>query len=138
MDSENPSGADNQQETASLCLVLDPSWLVGFVDGEGCFSVSFHRNRVMHRNGGWQLQPTSQVYQDRDHRRNLEAIAESFGCGRIRTKGPESSVLNHSVDGLRELEMAIVPFFEEHPAIVKASDFGSFAVIMRACETRNI
>jgi hypothetical protein len=41
MGSENPSGADNQQETASPCLVLDPHWLAGFVDGEGCFSVRY-------------------------------------------------------------------------------------------------
>ena len=34
MGSENPSGADNQQETAIPCLVLDPNWIVGFVDGE--------------------------------------------------------------------------------------------------------
>ena len=37
---------------------LDPSWIVGFVDGEGCFSVSIHRNkRYARRTGGWQLTP---------------------------------------------------------------------------------
>src|SRR6476469_8990092 len=44
MRSENPTGADNQQETARSTLELDPNWVVGFVDGEGCFSVSVHRN----------------------------------------------------------------------------------------------
>ena len=36
MSSDNPSGADNQQER----LVRATGWMVGFVDGEGCFSVS--------------------------------------------------------------------------------------------------
>ena len=32
--SHNPSGADNQQER------LDADWVVGFVDGEGCFFIT--------------------------------------------------------------------------------------------------
>ena len=60
--SENPSGADNQQETASSCIVLDPNWIVGFVDGEGCFTVSVHRTSMMRRHGGWQLQPVFHSY----------------------------------------------------------------------------
>ena len=26
---------------------LDPWWIVGFVDGEGCFSISFIKNKTM-------------------------------------------------------------------------------------------
>jgi len=74
--SENPSGADNQQETVSPCIVLDPNWIVGFVDGEGCFSVSVHRNSMMHRHGGWQLQPVFHVFQHSDHREVLEAMVK--------------------------------------------------------------
>jgi hypothetical protein len=130
--SENPSGADNQQETASPCNVLDPNWTVGFVDGEGCLSVSVHRNSMMHRHGGWQLQPVFHVYQHRDHRDVLEAMVPFFGCGRLRPKGPESSVWTYAVDSLRDLETAIVPFFEAHPLMVKQNDFEAFAVIVRS------
>ena len=38
MDSDNPEGAENQQER-----LIQLGWVVGFVDGEGCFSVSFVR-----------------------------------------------------------------------------------------------
>jgi hypothetical protein len=38
MGSDNPSGADNQQERLKLC-----GWTVGFVDGEGCFSCSISK-----------------------------------------------------------------------------------------------
>ena len=35
--SDNPIGAGNQQES------LSPDWVVGFVDGEGCFYVGVNR-----------------------------------------------------------------------------------------------
>ena len=46
MMSENPIGADNQQES------LSPEWVVGFVDGEGCFFVGINRQPTMKI--GWQ------------------------------------------------------------------------------------
>src|ERR1700722_7291115 len=130
--SENPSGADNQQETAVPCLVLDPNWIVGFVDGEGCFSVSVHRGSMMHRRGGCQQQPAFQIFQHQDHREVLEAMVPPFGCGRVRPKGPRSSVLTYSVEALRDLETAVLPFFEKHPLVVKREDFCRFAAIVRS------
>ncbi len=109
MGSENPSGADNQQETAVPSLVLDPNWIVGFVDGEGCFSVSVHRSSMMRRHGGWHLQPVFQIYQHQAYREVLEAMVAIFGCGQVRPKGPKSSVLTYAVESLQNLETAIVP-----------------------------
>jgi hypothetical protein len=45
--SDNPTGADNQQES------LSPAWVVGFVDGEGCFFVGINRQPSMRV--GWQV-----------------------------------------------------------------------------------
>ncbi len=41
MNSENELGADNQQERLEFA-----SLIVGFVDGDGCFSVSVFRNKT--------------------------------------------------------------------------------------------
>jgi hypothetical protein len=130
--SENPTGADNQQETPSSCSVLDPNWVVGFVDGEGCFSVSVHRSAMMRRHGGWQLQPVFHIYQHHHYRDVLEAMIPLFGCGRVRPKGPNSSVWTFAVEGLGRLEEAVLPFFERYPPRIKKRDFQSFAVIVRA------
>jgi hypothetical protein len=130
--SENPSGADNQQETVGSMFELDPQWVVGFVDGEGCFSVSIHRNPNVRSTSGWQLHPTFQVYQHVRHRAVLEALISVFGCGRLRSKGPNSSVWTYAVDSLRDLEAHVVPFFERHPPIVKRDDFLLFAEITSA------
>ena len=136
MSSDNPSGADNQQETAETSVELDPMWIVGFVDGEGCFSVSVHRNSFMHRHGGWQIQPVFHVYQHRIHRQVLDSLRSHFGLGTIRGKGPQSDVLTYSVSSLQGLESVIVPFFEDHELLVKAADFASFASIVRAMRKR--
>jgi LAGLIDADG DNA endonuclease family protein len=130
--SENLTGADNQQETVGSMLELDPRWVVGFVDGEGCFSVSIHRNGFVKSTGGWQLHPVFHVYQHERYRAVLEGLVHVFGCGRVRAKGPNSSVWTFAVDSLVRLDACVLPFFERHPLVVKHDDFGIFATIVRA------
>jgi hypothetical protein len=132
MRSDNPSGADNQQETTRL----DARWVCGFVDGEGCFSVSIHRNRNARTTGGWQVHPTFHVYQHVAHREVLEELVRFFGCGTIRPKGGTSSVWTYSVDSIAKLEQTIVPFFERFPLVVKSADFERFALIVGAMRRR--
>jgi hypothetical protein len=40
-------------------------------------------------------------------------------------------VLTYAVDGLRDQERCILPFFECHPLVVKQDDFLAFAAIVR-------
>src|SRR5437762_2505246 len=87
MASDNVTSGDNQQETARPRIELDPQWVVGFVDGEGCFSVSFHQNPFVKRTRGWQVNPVFQVSQHEKYRAVLEELQAFFGCGRVRTKG---------------------------------------------------
>src|ERR1700728_2851385 len=76
MSSDNPSGADNQQERLRFC-----GWITGFVDGEGCFSCPIFRNR--NTTLGWQVQPTFVVVQSALSRDVLEDLARFFGCGKV-------------------------------------------------------
>jgi hypothetical protein len=129
MGSDNPTGADNQQETETT-LELDARWIVGFVDGEGCFSVSIHENAGAPY--GWQLSPVFQVYQHQAHRAVLESLRQHFGCGWIRTKGGASAVLTYGVQSRRDLLSSVIPFFEQHRLIIKADAFAAFATIVRS------
>jgi hypothetical protein len=81
MSSDNPSGADNQQERLTTI-----GWLVGFVDGEGCFSVPIYRQRSMKL--GWQVQPQFTVVQGESSRDVLEEMVRFFGCGKVYIKPP--------------------------------------------------
>lgn len=50
MASKKVISADNQQERLEI-----ESWIVGFTDGEGCFSVSLLKNNTS--KSGWQVFP---------------------------------------------------------------------------------
>jgi hypothetical protein len=134
--SDNVTGGDNQQETATPRRLIDASWVVGFVDGEGCFSVSIHRNPFVRRTPGWQILPVFQVYQHGDHREVLKELVGFFVCGSVRSKGPNSSVWTYAVSGLIKLERHVIPFFEQHPLKVKHQDFLAFAAIVRSLRNK--
>ena len=130
MVSDNPTGGDNQQGRPRGRLA--PEYVAGFVDGEGCFSVSIHPHPTVRYGRRWLVAPCFQVYQHRDHRAILEQLQENFGCGHIRPKGPKSSVLTYSVYRRRDLETAIITYFERHPfLILKRDDFTKFREIVR-------
>ena len=134
MSSENLFGADNQQETR--LTALDPEWIVGFTDGEGCFSVSIHRNDLARKTGGWHIQPTFQISQHRDHNQILYLLSEFFGCGKVRKKGRESRVEVYVVHSTIQLLERIIPFFEQYELRVKRDDFEKFADIVRSIRAR--
>src|SRR6476620_2661140 len=74
--SDNTPGAVNQQERPDV-----EQWAVGFVDGEGCFSISVVRNHVCRL--GWQVQHEFSVTQAAGSRPALELLFGVFGCGSI-------------------------------------------------------
>jgi hypothetical protein len=135
MGSQNPTGGDDQQGRPRCSLT--PDYVAGFVDGEGCFSVSIHPHPTARYGGRWLVAPCFQVYQHRDHASILEEIQEFFGCGQIRPKGPKSSVLTYSVYRRSDLESVIVPFFERHQLrSPKCDDFAKFGEIVRLMQRK--
>ena len=112
MESDNPSGADNQQERLSYC-----GWIAGFVDGEGCFSCPIFRNNKTML--GWQVQPTFVVVQSASSRDVLEGLARFFGCGRVyvnrRHDNHREDLCRFSVGRFADLRDVIIPFFREVP-----------------------
>src|SRR6266581_5557332 len=92
--SDNVTGADNQQER------LD-SYIAGYVDGEGSFSVSVQRNPSCHV--GFQLVPEFHVSQNGDRAQVLELIRLRLGCGRIRSNSRHDRALVFVVRRRRDL-----------------------------------
>ncbi len=111
---DNPSGADHQQGRPQLDA-LTPDYVAGFIDGEGCFSVSVHPHPTVRYGTRWLIAPCFRTYQHRDNAAILEKIREFFGCGGIAAKGPNSTVMTYSVYRRSDLESVIIPFFEQHP-----------------------
>src|SRR6266704_1534091 len=109
---DNPSGAGNQQERPGI-----EQWIVGFVDGEGCFSLPIHRNRSMRI--GWMVQPSFAVVQGERSAHVLHLIRDQFGCGKVylnrRRDNHREDLLVYGVFNQHELRTRIVPFFEANP-----------------------
>ena len=96
------SGADNQQER------LD-SYISGYVDGEGSFSVSVQRNRTCRV--GYQLVPEFHVSQNGDRAQVLELIRGRLGCGYIKPNSRRDRVLVLVVRNREALLDYVIPFF---------------------------
>ena len=116
--------ADNQQER------LDPEWVAGFVDGEGCFHVSINRIRAM--STGWQVLPEFRVVQHKRNEAILTRLQEFFSAGKV--------VVNHDTRKelrIRRLEdlRKVIAFFEQHPLQTKKTeDFAMFREIISTME----
>jgi hypothetical protein len=86
MRSDNPSGAEDQQER-----LIRIGWVVGFVDGEGCFSIGFvkqpDRARRRGYTSGYQVSHASVVTQGLRSAACLEELHEFFGVGRSTSIG---------------------------------------------------
>ena len=132
MSSDNPPGAGNQQERP-----LTAEWVVGFVDGEGCFSVPIFRNATCRL--GWQVQPEFAVVQGERSVNVLHALKAFFGCGVVtvnhRHDNHRQDIWRFGVRRLGDLVTQIIPFFEYYPLLTaKAGDFASFAKAVRLME----
>ena len=108
-------------------------YIVGLVDGEGCFSISLKRQEDTRF--GWVIDPVFHVTQSSKHREVLEILRRVFKCGRIIPKpGQEETTLQYTVDARRHLAEKIVPFFKKHKPIIKWREFKFFADIVEALE----
>ena len=110
MKSNNLLSGVNQQER------LNPYWLVGFTDGEGCFSVSIFRNKTL--KSGYQVFPEFVLTQGAKSLLTLENVKEFFGCGKIyenkRYDNHRESLYRYCVRNKTDLINKICPFFDKY------------------------
>jgi len=96
---------------SGLVMKLDPGWVTGFVDGEGCFHVGINAHADM--TAGHQVLPEFTVVQHARDAQLLHALKAFFGCGVVRTNHGDR--LAYRVRSQQHLLERILPFFEKHP-----------------------
>ena len=105
------------------------SYISGFVDGEGCFCVSFQpsdRHRL-----GWEVRPSFSVSQNAERAELLYLIQDKWGCGFIRPDRSDKT-LKFEVRNVGNLVARVLPHFRTYPLMSsKQADFERFA---RICE----
>ncbi len=124
MPSKKVIGADNQQERLKIAY-----WICGFVDGEGCFSVSIIKNKTT--KSGIQIFPEFVVTQGAKSLSVLKEIKSFFDCGNIfvnkRYDNHNENLYRYCVRSLEDLKTRIIPFFSENNLkTYKQKDFSIF------------
>jgi hypothetical protein len=131
VDSDNPSGAENQQER-----LRQQGWVIGFVDGEGCFSIGFvrqsgGRGRSGYRTG-YQVTHEFVVTQGAQSVSCLYELESFFEVGQVlankRYDDHREHLYRYVVRRRADLIATIIPFFRRHPMhSSKQRNFEKFA-----------
>ena len=135
---ENSFGADNQQER-----LIKIGWIIGFVDGEGCFSIGIVRQASRKsRKGykiGYQVFHEFAVTQGEKSIACLHELSEFFGVGAVyvnkRYDNHKEHLYRYVVRKREDLQTVVIPFFEKYPLRTsKQSDFQKFVKCLRIVE----
>ena len=108
-------------------MKLDPEWITGFVDGEGCFHVAVNKNATMR--SGYQVLPEFTVVQHERDVQVLHALKAHFECGVVRKNHGDR--MAYRVRSIEHLLERIVPFFVKYPLKTgKRVDFEKFRDVL--------
>jgi len=89
-----------------------PSYISGYVDGEGCFTVSMSPRPTLRV--GWEVRPSLSVSQNGDRSEVLLAIQDHFGCGTLRPDRSDKT-LKWEVRSLPLICGVVIPHFRAYP-----------------------
>lgn len=103
------------------------SWIVGFTDGEGCFSISFSlREKLKYK---IEVRPSFSISQNKESLIALEKIKNYFNCGGIRYSR-KYRTYKYEVRCIKDIHTIIIPFFRENTLQTqKLNDFLYFSEI---------
>ena len=127
-------GADNQQERLKIM-----GWIVGFIDGEGCFSITVQKSP--NTKLGWQVFPEFVVTQGEKSLQALRNVKDFFKCGNIfinkRYDNHKEHLYRYCVRSIKDIKEKIIPFFVENQLqTAKKGDFEIFTKVIEMIEQR--
>ena len=108
-------------------MLLNPYWVAGFVDGEGCFYVGINKNTTMA--SGYQILPELRIVQHERDIKLLYALKEFWGAGVVRVNHEYRYELR--IRDIAALSEKVIPFFEKYQLQTqKRFDFMKFKKII--------
>jgi LAGLIDADG endonuclease len=113
-------------------VALDPWFVTGLAEGEGCFCISFSVRRRLKT--GLEVRPSFALSLNERDLPLLHGLQSYFGCGSIRESRGDRT-FKYESRSTSELLARIVPHFEEFPLRgSKRRSFNGFARICRMIE----
>jgi len=116
--------------------MLNPHYVTGFVDGEGCFSVSISRKRFRVP----EVRLIFEIELREDDRSILEEIQKILGCGSIYHLKYERYQkwrphVKLKVSSFKDIKERIIPFFRKYPLQAKKrKQFEFFSTVAQMLE----
>jgi len=106
---------------------INPWFITGFTDAEGCFTITINRNKKTRLN----IKASFQICLHSKDIYLLNQIKHFFNCGIIQNKTTRNQAV-FRVDSIADLNNIIIPHFMNYPLISqKAADFNLFAKIVK-------
>lgn len=102
---------------------LHPYYVVGFIDGEGSFSVSIGKHKTLSR--GLEVRPEFEIELRADDRKILERILITIGCGKIYDCSYQRygwyPHVKYKITSTKQMEQYLFPFLDRYPLQAKKS-----------------
>ena len=97
-------------------MQLTPDWIVGFVDGEGCFCISVQNMSVVQSTVTYsrQVRLVFKVSQHKNSIQVLYALKTFFGVGIVKPQSKASDIMEFTCSRFENLQTTIIPFFEKN------------------------
>lgn len=118
--------------------MLNPHYIVGFVDGEGCFSISLNKN-------GDRLPEVRLIFEielREDDEPILHEIQKSLNCGNIYRLDYERYAkwrphVKFKVSNFTDISQKVIPFFQRYPLQAKKRlQFEKFCQVAELIKSR--
>lgn len=90
---------------------LDANWLVGFVEGEGCFHVAKKKSKSL---TGFQIQLMFSISQHSRDEVLLNKISKHLDCGNVRIINTRKDHAELRVYKFNDIKEKFIPFFEKY------------------------
>ena len=108
-------------------LILNYSWVSGFVAGEGCFFINIYKKKESTTGFGVKL--VFKITQDKRNNKILNNFAQLFDCGNVYSQSPTSNVRDFIVTKFSDNYEKIIPFFIQYKILgVKLKDFNDWCI----------
>ena len=114
-----------ERPLVELPQTIDPQWLAGFTDGEGCFHIQIQKSYT--HSLGERVILIFQVTQHIRDQQLLLMLIELLHCGKIYKRG---EAIDLKVSKFVDITEKIIPFFSKYRIRgVKALDFADFCIV---------
>jgi len=118
--------ATSSVHSSTLPSLVNPWFITGFTDAEGCFHIGINKNSELKTS--WEVRVYFHITVHQRDRTLLELIKASLGVGNISNQGKD--LIQYRVSSIKDLNV-IISHFEKYPLISnKWADYQLFKKVV--------